>query len=68
MSTARIRWIGGPVLRAHMDGPFHLHEALSVGAEGLLGEIVQLRDGELVAQVYEDTSGLRSGDPVVGSG
>ena len=68
MSTARIRWIGGPVLRAHMDGPFHLHEALSVGAEGLLGEIVQLRDGELVAQVYEDTSGLRSGDRVVGTG
>ncbi|HSC06485.1 MAG TPA: hypothetical protein VLD59_06645, partial [Steroidobacteraceae bacterium] len=68
MSEARIRWVGGPVLRARMQGPFHLHEALSVGAEGLLGEIVQLRDDELVAQVYEDTTGLRSGDRVRGTG
>jgi len=67
VSEARIRWIGGPVLRARMRGPFHLHEALYVGAEGLLGEVIQLRDDELVAQVYEDTSGLRSGDRVVGT-
>jgi len=68
VSEARIRWIGGPVLRARMRGPFHLHEALRVGAEGLLGEVIQLRDDELVAQVYEDTSGLRPGDLVVGTG
>src|SRR5512145_2212688 len=68
VSEAHIRWIGGPVLRARMQGPFHLHEALSVGAEGLLGEIVQLRDDELVAQVYEDTTGLRPGDGVIGTG
>jgi V/A-type H+-transporting ATPase subunit A len=68
VSEARIRWIGGPVLRARMQGPFHLHEALSVGAEGLLGEIIQLRDAELVAQVYEDTTGMRAGDRVVGTG
>jgi V/A-type H+-transporting ATPase subunit A len=51
-----------------MSGPFHLHESLSVGPERLLGEIIQLRDDELVAQVYEDTTGLRPGDSVVGAG
>lgn len=68
MSEARIRWIGGPVLRARVQGTFHLYEAVNVGAAGLLGEIIQLRDDELVAQVYEDTTGLRSGDPVLGTG
>jgi V/A-type H+-transporting ATPase subunit A len=68
LSEARISWLGGPVLRARMLGPFHLHEALRVGPEGLLGEIIQLRGDELIAQVYEDTSGLRPGDLVVGTG
>lgn len=68
MSEAVIRWIGGPVLRARTRGLFHLHEAVSVGERGYLGEVIRLTDGELVAQVYEDTTGLRPGDPVTGSG
>jgi V/A-type H+-transporting ATPase subunit A len=32
----------------------------------LLGEVIQLRGDELVAQVYEDTTGLEPGMPVVG--
>ncbi len=68
MSRARITWIGGPVLRARMEGPFSVHESLSVGANGLLGEVIQLRGDELVAQVYEDTTGLEPGDEVAGTG
>ncbi len=68
MSVARITWIGGPVLRARMEGPFKVYEALSVGADRLLGEVIQLRGDELVAQVYEDTTGLEPGDTVSGSG
>jgi V/A-type H+-transporting ATPase subunit A len=68
MSRARITWIGGPVLRARMEGPFSVHESLSVGANGLLGEVIQLRGDELVAQVYEDTTGLEPGDEVAGAG
>jgi V/A-type H+-transporting ATPase subunit A len=68
MSEASIRWIGGPVLRARARGPFRVHEALSVGAAGLLGEVVQLNEDEVVAQVYEDTTGLQPGDPVAGTG
>ncbi|MDA8259401.1 MAG: V-type ATP synthase subunit A [Betaproteobacteria bacterium] len=68
MSTARIEWISGPVLRARATGPFALREALRVGPDQLLGEVVSLHDDLLVAQVYEDTTGLRPGDKVEGSG
>ena len=68
MTQASIRWIGGPVLRAEARGPFQVHEALTIGERGLLGEVVQLNADEVVAQVYEDTTGLRPGDPVTGSG
>jgi V/A-type H+-transporting ATPase subunit A len=68
VNTASICWIGGPVLRARMKAPFHLHEAVEVGPDRLLGEVIQLREDELVAQVYEDTTGLRPGDNVAGTG
>ena len=68
MSTARITWIGGPVLRARTDGDFRVYEAVAVGPRRLLGEIIQLRGQEIVAQVYEDTTGLEPGDVVAGTG
>ena len=68
MSRGSIRWVGGPVLRADVEGSFYVHEAVAVGPNGLLGEVIQLDGDELVAQVYEDTTGLRPGDPVHGSG
>jgi V/A-type H+-transporting ATPase subunit A len=67
-SEATIRWISGPVLRARTRGPFRVNEAVRVGAQGLLGEVIRLAGEELVAQVYEDTTGLRPGDGVRGTG
>jgi V/A-type H+-transporting ATPase subunit A len=68
MSEAIITWVGGPVLRARMQGPFSVYEAISVGPRRLLGEVIQLKGDELVAQVYEDTTGLEPGVGVEGSG
>lgn len=68
MSEARIRWINGPVLRARASEPFHMQEAVTVGASSLLGEVVQLSRDEIVVQVYEDTTGLKPGDRVTGTG
>jgi len=68
MSEASIRWISGPVLRARCRGTFQVHEALEVGEKRLRGEVIQVSKEELVAQVYEDTTGLRPGDPVQGTG
>ena len=68
MSKAVIQWIGGPVLKARVKDPFHIHEALAVGEQRLLGEVIQLSGDTITAQVYEDTTGLRPGDPVEGTG
>lgn len=68
MSSARIRWISGPVLRARTSDAFHMQEAITVGPDALPGEIIQLSSDEIVAQVYEDTTGLKPGDAVAGTG
>ncbi len=68
MSRATIRSISGPVLHARATGPFRLREAVEVGAQALLGEVVRLHDDDIVVQVYEDTTGLRPGAEVVGHG
>ncbi len=68
MSRATLSWIGGPVLRARADGAFHINEAVTVGEQRLLGEVIRIEQDQIVVQVYEDTSGLRPGDGVSGSG
>lgn len=68
MTEARIHWISGPVLRARTAHSFHMHEAIAVGPDALLAEVVQLGADEIVAQIYEDTTGLKPGDTVTGSG
>jgi V/A-type H+-transporting ATPase subunit A len=67
-ARARIRWISGPVLRARAEGSFALREAIRVGPAGLLGEVIRINEDEIVAQVYEDTTGLRPGVEVTGTG
>ena len=68
MAEGHIHWIGGPVIRARTSGLFHVDDAISVGPAALLGEIVKLDANEIVAQVYEDTTGLKPGDVVTGIG
>jgi len=68
MSRATIHWISGPVLRARTEGPFMSREAVQVGEEGLLGEVIRVSTDEIVAQVYEDTGGLRPGVSLTGTG
>jgi V/A-type H+-transporting ATPase subunit A len=68
MSLAIVRWIAGPVLHAVKQGPFSLRESVRVGPQALLGEVVRIRDEEIVVQVYEDTTGLRPGTEVRGDG
>ncbi len=68
MTDATISWLSGPVLRARTEGRFHISEAVSVGAGELLGEVIRVDTDSIVAQVYEDTTGLRPGDTVRGSG
>ena len=68
MSRAIVRWISGPVLHARAEAPFGLREAVRVGPQALLGEVVRLDGDTIVVQVYEDTTGLRPGVEVRGDG
>jgi V/A-type H+-transporting ATPase subunit A len=68
VTRALVRSIAGPVLHAGVEGPFHLREAVRVGPDALLGEVVLLDGDEIVVQVYEDTTGLRPGSEVHGDG
>ncbi|MBF0178519.1 MAG: V-type ATP synthase subunit A [Magnetococcales bacterium] len=66
MNEAAIRWISGPVLRAVTRDPFRIHEAVHVGAKGVLGEVIRLHGEEITVQLFEDGTGLKPGDPVQG--
>ena len=68
MTDAVINWISGPVLRASTQIPFHLNEAVKVGLQDLLGEVIRIKGNVAVIQVFEDTTGLRPGDPVTATG
>jgi len=68
MSDAVIRRIGGPVLYASTDDEFHIGEAIEVGSDRRPGEVIRLNGDELTGQVYEDTTGLRPGNVVHGTG
>lgn len=68
MSDATVRWVRGPVLGARTHRPFRINEATHVGPHRLLGEVIRIHGDEAVMQIYEDTTGLRPGDAVSGTG
>jgi V/A-type H+-transporting ATPase subunit A len=62
--TPKISGISGPAVRADgMRGCF-MHEMTRVGNEHLLGEVIRIVGDRATIQVYEETAGLRIGDPV----
>ena len=60
--------INGPVVRGRMRRPIGMSELVWVGEERLVGEVIGLFEADITVQVYEDTTGLKPGDPVEGSG
>lgn len=66
--TGTVSWISGPVVRARNMLGFHMSEAVEVGDDRLVGEVIALKGDVGTMQVYEDTTGLRPGAPVYGSG
>jgi V/A-type H+-transporting ATPase subunit A len=45
-----------------------MYDVAKVGKEGLMGEVIEIADDKTIIQVYEDTSGLRPGEPVENTG
>jgi V/A-type H+/Na+-transporting ATPase subunit A len=60
--------VSGPVVIAEGLDEARMYDVVRVGALGLVGEIIRLVGGSATVQVYEDTTGLRPGDPVENTG
>ncbi len=68
MSRAEIFWINGPVVKARAQGKFQMKEAVSVGDDRLVAEVIRLDTDAITVQVFEDTTGLTPGMGIEGSG
>jgi len=64
----KIIWVAGPAVRAEGMMGARMYETVYVGEERLIGEIIKLTGDIAFIQVYENTSGLRPGEPVYGTG
>lgn len=63
----QIERISGPVVEAYVPGA-RLYDVVKIGNEKLLGEIIKIVGNTSVIQVYEDTSGLKPGEPTETTG
>ncbi|MBX3175942.1 MAG: V-type ATP synthase subunit A [Candidatus Hydrogenedentes bacterium] len=64
----RVHRVIGPVVEAAGATDVEMMELVYVGAERLVGEVVRIKTDRAWIQVYEDTTGLRPGALVYGSG
>jgi V/A-type H+-transporting ATPase subunit A len=62
--VGEIHGVAGPVVVARGLTATRLYNVVEVGEAGLAGEVIRLDGPDAVIQVYEDTSGLRAGEPV----
>jgi V/A-type H+-transporting ATPase subunit A len=60
--------VSGPVVIAEGLENAKMYDVVRVGELGLVGEIIRLIGGAATVQVYEDTTGIRPGDPVENTG
>ncbi len=67
-TTGSLTWISGPVVRARVTGPLSVLEQVHVGEARLTGEVIALAHDIATIQVYEETNGLRPGEPLYGTG
>ena len=66
--TGVIRGINGPIVHVKGDPGFTMNEMVYVGHDNLVGEVIGLKAGDTIIQVYEETAGIRPGELVMGTG
>ena len=64
----KVVWVSGPAVKASGMTGAKMYEMVEVGEEKLIGEIIKLSGDTAFIQVYESTSGIRPGEPVIGTG
>ncbi len=66
--TGTIYKINGPIIQLKQDVGFAMNEMVYVGKERLVGEVIGLSVETTTIQVYEETTGIRPGETVIGTG
>ena len=68
MENNVIYGINGPVVTVKGPTGFQMMEMVYVGKQKLVGEIIGITDEYTTVQVYEETTGLKPGDTITGTG
>ena len=66
MQKKQIISIDGPVILAKGEGDFAMHDIVHISSEKILGEVIKLNKDIATIQSYEDTTGLKIGEEVLG--
>ena len=67
-ARGKIYGINGPIVTLEGNQGFSMSEMVYVGQRRLVGEVIGLSRKETTIQVFEETTGLRPGEPVEGAG
>ena len=67
-TEGQIFGINGPVVKVKGSDSFEMQEMVYVGEEELIGEVIGVTSDTTIIQVYEETTGLKKGEKVVGTG
>lgn len=60
--------VSGPVVEAEGLMGVQMYEVCMVGEERLIGEVNRVEGDRATIQVYEETSGLKPGEPIIATG
>ncbi len=66
MQKKKVVSINGSVILAKGEGDFAMHDIVHIGNLKLLGEVIKIEKDIATIQVYENTTGLKMGEEVIG--
>jgi len=68
LKVGKIIKVSGPLVVACDMDEANVYDVVKVGDKKLIGEIIEMRDDKASIQVYEETSGIGPGEPVISTG
>ncbi|MBO0468931.1 V-type ATP synthase subunit A [Enterococcus sp. DIV0242_7C1] len=68
MQTGTIIKVSGPLVMAENMSDASIQDICQVGELGVIGEIIEMRGDVASIQVYEETTGIGPGEPVITTG
>ena len=68
MKQSTVWSVNGPVVTIKGATGLQMMEMVYVGEKRLIGEVINISDARTTIQVYEPTTGLAPGEPVIGTG